>query len=160
MFPSWEKQHFVTQSMKHLIITFYCQRKTSITFICVNWLRCFQETKTNKEKKLIGTFYKVGEGHIFPWLYRCLPLCIWTMARMRSYDRSFSALRWLSTGRETLSSSLSQPPMFTCLLFVIIAPLVLLSRALVRFFPVPLGQSEGSRIQLLPPHSPHFNSIN
>lgn len=108
MFPLWEKQHFVTQSMKRLIITFHCARKTSITLICINWLRRFQK-KTNKQKP-IGTFYKVGEGHIFPWLYRCLPLCVWTMARMRSSDRSFSALRWLSTGRETLSSSLSQPP--------------------------------------------------
>lgn len=42
------------------------------------------------------------------------------------------------------------PPVFTCLLFVIIAPLVLLSRALVRFFPVPLGQSEGHKSSYSP----------
>lgn len=51
--------------------------------------------------------------------------------------------RWTAPG--------PSPPVFTCLLFVIIAPLLLLSRALVRFFPVPLGQSEGSQTQRLPP---------
>lgn len=42
------------------------------------------------------------------------------------------------------------PHVFTCLLIVLIVPLVLLSGALMRFFPVPLGQSEGHRSNYSP----------
>lgn len=54
----------------------------------------------------------------------------------------------------------ASPPVFTCLLIVLIVPLVFPSLALMRFFPVPLGQRSGHRSTLIPFFPPKINYIN
>lgn len=117
------------------------------------------------QEELTGAFYEVvlrGRScKCFPY-YQSLSIdednspneVLW---RFLVVLQTLHSLPKAKSSREKLNTSHPQSPMFTCLLIVLIAPLVLLPRALVRFFPVPLGQSQGHRSSYPPPH---INSIN